>query len=283
MDKVDRYIERVQHLPPAPAVLPELQALFTDPNRDTEHLAELIGCDPSLTAEVLKRCNSAFFRGTEPPADIFEAVSHLGFQEVQYVVTAVTGPHSGSARRIDDVLDTGSQWRHSLLTAQTAAALASQAQHPEGGAFTVGLLHDVGKLIFASIEGQVYRDLIARAGEHGSSLARAEAVAFGATHAEVGARLLTRWGLPTDITLAVLHHHGSPAAAAPFQQLAATLGLADRLAQHLAAGTAASPQLAFDDVEALELLALTAGNVPEVLDEARERFRHVQELLRLPA
>jgi HD-like signal output (HDOD) protein len=52
MDKVDRYIRQVQHFPPAPAVVKQLLELFDDINCDTERLAELIGYDPSLTAEV---------------------------------------------------------------------------------------------------------------------------------------------------------------------------------------------------------------------------------------
>jgi putative nucleotidyltransferase with HDIG domain len=282
MDKVDRYIERVQHLPAAPPVVAQLHGLFADPNRDTERLAELISYDPSLTAEVLKRCNSAFFRGAEPPGNIFEAVSGLGFQEVQYVVSAVTGAHGVSRGRIEDALDVDRLWRHCQMTAVAAAALARQAEDQEAAPFTAGLLHDIGKLVFASLEGPVYKNLLQQAGYSGSALARAEEVALGTTHAELGARLLTRWGLPTNITLAVLHHHGSPAAATPYERLAATLHLANRIAHNLAGDEVTAPELPSSDTEALSLLELTTQAVPAVLEQTQEQFRKIQEGLKAP-
>ena len=75
----DQYIDRVTDLPPAPTVAAELLGLFGDPNQDIDRIVELIGHDPSLTVDILRRCNSALFRGDEPASDMFEAVTRLGF------------------------------------------------------------------------------------------------------------------------------------------------------------------------------------------------------------
>jgi putative nucleotidyltransferase with HDIG domain len=283
MDKVDRYIERVQHLPPAPSVVTQLHGLFADPNRDSERLAELIGYDPSLTAEVLKRCNSAFFRGAEPPGDVFEAVSRLGSQEVQYVVAAVTGTHGASPARIEDTLDAAGLWRHSQITAVAAATLARRQQDPEAAPFTAGLLHDVGKLILACVEGTVYRNLIRQAGESGLGLFKAEETTLGVTHAEIGARLLSRWGLPTNITMAILNHHGSPSAAAPYERLAATVHLANRIAHSMAGDEVAPTEAPAGETQALSLLQMTSAEIPVVVEQTQERYKRVQEILQTSA
>jgi putative nucleotidyltransferase with HDIG domain len=275
MDKVDRYIERVQHLPPAPRVVAQLLALSRDPNRDAERLAELIGYDPSLAAEVLKRSNSAFFRGTEPAADVFEAANRLGLLEVDSVVAAVMGAPTPAAARLESVLDTASLWWHSVATAVAADALADRVQGTEPKAYTAGLLHDLGKLAFAAIEGAAYADLIRQAGPSGAALVRAEEGRLGMTHAEVGARLLARWGLPEDITLAVLYHHRSPAAAAPSEQLAATVHLANHLAHHLAAGPRPESDPAAEIAEVLATLRLAANDLPEVMMQIRERLQRI--------
>lgn len=81
MDKAQQYIGRVTHLPPAPTLLTELLGLFRDPDRDIDRVVDLLSLDPSLTAEILKKCNGAFFGGA-PASDMFEAVSRIGFYEV---------------------------------------------------------------------------------------------------------------------------------------------------------------------------------------------------------
>jgi HD-like signal output (HDOD) protein len=41
-----------------------------------------------LTAETLKRSNSASFRGAERTTDVFEAMSRLGFYELYGIINA---------------------------------------------------------------------------------------------------------------------------------------------------------------------------------------------------
>jgi putative nucleotidyltransferase with HDIG domain len=281
MDKVDRYIEQVQHFPPAPAVLTQLMELFGDINRDAERLAELIGYDPSLTGEIMKRCNSAFFRGAEPTPDVIAAVTRLGFNEVHSVVMTLAGASAVSRARIEGALDAGSLWRHSLRTAMAAGAVANQVREPEGVAATAGLLHDMGKLVLASVEGAAYAELMRRGDASRLGLPHAEEAGLGVTHADVGARLLARWGLPENIIHAVQHHHDSPAAAAPFERLAATVRLANRLAHHMTGGDTYALDPATVDPEAMTQLQLRMEDVPEILERAEQRLRQAQDVLEI--
>ena len=77
MIAIDRYLDRIESLPPAPTVAIQLLELLSDPDRDIDHIVELIKYDPSLTAATLKRCNSGALSGAEPATDMFEAVSRL--------------------------------------------------------------------------------------------------------------------------------------------------------------------------------------------------------------
>jgi putative nucleotidyltransferase with HDIG domain len=281
MDKTDEYIGRVKHLPPAPTAATELLDLFNDPNRDIDRVVDLIGLDPSLTAEVLGRCNSAFLRGAEPASNIFDAVSRLGFYEVYCVVAAVVGARTLSLGRANGPLDKANFWRHSVTTAVAAVALARRVEQPEAVAFTTGLLHDVGKLVFASVEEAAYAGLIRQTGGFGSALAKAEEAQLGVTHATVGARLLARWALPSNIALAVLHHHHSPAAAAPFERLAAIVHLANCLAHFVTDN--APRELAASNPDAMVLLELTAQEVPAVVEEIKEGLQRAEGLLQMMA
>jgi HD-like signal output (HDOD) protein len=68
--------------------------LFRDPDHDIDSIVEFISNDPRLTAETLKRCNQATFRGTERTTDIFEAVNRLGFYELYDIIAASIATHS---------------------------------------------------------------------------------------------------------------------------------------------------------------------------------------------
>jgi putative nucleotidyltransferase with HDIG domain len=283
MDKIDGYIERVKHLPPAPTVVCQLLGLLGDPNRHIDRIVELISYDPSLTAEVLKRCNSVLFRGAEPASDIFEAVSRLGFSEVYRVVVIVVATRALSLAQTQGALKADDLWRHSVTAALAAATLASRVQEAETVAFTAGLLHDVGKLVLASVEPAIYANLVRQAGAFGSALARAEEVSLGVTHADVGARLLVRWGLPAPVTLAVLHHHQPPSTATPFERLAAIVHLANDLAHGLTGTEAPAPDLASSSPDAMRLLELTAEDVGIVVPEIQKGLARLQGLLQTTA
>ena len=81
---------------PSPDTMAAVQLLdlFRDPDRDIDRIVEFISHDPALTAETLRRCNSAQLQGAQPTTDIFEAVSRLGFYELYGLVAAAIGSHT---------------------------------------------------------------------------------------------------------------------------------------------------------------------------------------------
>ena len=281
MDQLDHYIARVQNLPPAPTVAVQLLGLFSDPDRDIDRIVELVSHDPALTAETLKRCNSASFSGAQPAADMFEAVSRLGFYEVYCMVTALIASRTMTQVRAKFSLDATRLWQHAVTTAVTASILARRVAVADTEAFTAGLLHDIGKLIFVSVEGLTYAEMVHKTGGFGASLAAAEEATMGFTHAALGARLLARWGLPGSVCMAVQLHHQAPVAPAEFQRLAATINFANYLAHQIMDGPTHAPLAAEVSPEAMELVELTAKDIPAVIQEIHQGLEQVQGLLQM--
>jgi len=281
IDKADYYIDRVTDLPPAPTVATELLGLFGDPNHDIDRIVELIGHDQSLTANVLRRCNSASFGGDGAASDMFEAVTRLGFYEVYCVVAALIGARAMSLGKAKGGMDVGSLWRHSVVTAVAAATLARRVREAEAVAFTAGLLHDIGKQVFSSAEGATYANLLKQTGAYGRGLADAEQTAFGVSHAVLGAKLLGRWGLPGSVVVTALHHHGSPRLAEPFAQMAATVSLANDLAHQMIDQTPPTPDLASCNPDAVTLLQLSAEDVGPLIEEIQTDLQRVESLLEM--
>ena len=282
MNPADLYIDRVQHLPPAPTVATRLLELLNDPDRDIERIVELISYDPSLTAEMLKRCNSVFFRGTQPSSSLLEAVSRLGFTEVYGLAMALVGSRVLTMLQPGTALDTGKLWRHSVATAVTAATLAARVQEQDLVAFTAGLLHDIGKLVFASAEGTRYGQILGKAGAFGPALVKAERAAFGLTHADLGARLLARWGLPAGITRAVLFHHASPLALTPWEPAVAVVAVANELAHGITGDLPSGTDLSPVQLEALNRLQLSPEDLPTIIEQSEQSLQRVHRLVAVP-
>ena len=279
MDVLDELIEKVPNLPPAPTVAVELLGLFNDPDRDIDRVVQLISHDPSLTAEVLKRCGSAAFGG-RLPTDVFEAVNRLGFYEIYCVVVSVVGTRSMSMAKSTGAFDVGALWLHSVLTAVASSALADECAEESPVAFTTGLLHDIGKLIFASADTARY-SILTRAGNSGRELADREAALFGKNHAALGARLLSRWKLPPQIIVAVLNHHGAPVAAGPFERLAACVNLGNLVAHWKVEGKPSEAELVGSNSAAAKSLGLVPSNWSSIFKRFDRGLTKADSLLKL--
>jgi putative nucleotidyltransferase with HDIG domain len=282
IEMLDRYIGQVRSLPPAPVIATQLLSLFSEADRDIDRIVQLIGLDPSLTAEVLKRCNSASMGLAHPVRDMFEAVFQLGFYEVYCIVVSSVGARTVSILQAEGGLNTEDLWQHSVATAVAAATLAKRAQEIEAMGFTAGLLHDIGKLVLASLERVGYANLVRDAAATGIPLVAAEEASFSFNHADLGARLLERWNLPVNVYEAVRHHHACENAEGPTQPLPAIVGLANDLAHQILAETEDDAVLSDSATEALGFLHLTEADVAALRSETRHALQQVEALLHLP-
>ena len=268
-------LDRITKLPPAPGVATELLGLFSDPNIDIDRVIDLIRRDSSLTANVIKMCNTAHFRGAEPSNDIFEAVTRLGFYDVYRVVAALLGARAMAMWKTKGGLNINDLWRHSVASAIAAGKLAKRTDESEAAAYTAGLLHDIGKLVFASVEGARYADLAHEAKKTGTSLRDAERAAFGVDHALVGEQLLVRWGLPESLTQSVGLHDEPPQIGQPFGRLTAIVQIASDLAEQAGPGgprAQVGPSL---HPAAMELLGITEEDMPALIAEIQAGLQQV--------
>jgi putative nucleotidyltransferase with HDIG domain len=283
MQLADQYLDRVGHLPPAPTIANQLLGLFNEPDRDLDRVVQLISHDPSLTAEVLKRCNSAVFCGAEPASDMFEAITRLGFYEVYCVVTALIASRALTIAPKTSALDIGKYWEHSVITAVAASSLARRAEQPDAVAFTAGLLHDVGKLILAAVEPVAYGKILQTAGCNHAALVEAEIAQFKVSHAMVGAQLLARWKLPSSVVAPVLQHHEAAPALQPFVPLWAAVRLGDGIAHSLKDSSVNLMEASGEDFRAMSILGVSPDQLPDILAEIADGLKGVEALFQIAA
>jgi putative nucleotidyltransferase with HDIG domain len=204
-------INKVKNLPPISQAALKLVSLLEQASISNDEVVQVIKCDNVLTAKLLRACNSPYFGLEEPVSSVDQAVLMLGHQQILHIVltlafgSAMVVPLPGYAVEASEL------WQHSLITATAAEIVAAEAYDlnvEAPVAFTVGLLHDIGKLVMSQaikpeIQAEI-RDLIEK---QQCSRSEAEKVVLGTDHGEVGACLLQSWRLPDEVIEAVLNHH----------------------------------------------------------------------------
>jgi HD-like signal output (HDOD) protein len=207
-ERLDRDLAAMDQLPSLPGVVSTLLTMLNDPRSSMQDLGQALREDPPLTARVLRLANSPVYGGGARILSVADAIMRMGVLEVQNLIMSVGLLRSLQRGRAD--LDYRAFWTHWFTVATATEALSRLAPVPgeqDGGAFTVGLLHDIGRFVLA---GFYPADAAAVQGERARrrlSLLAAEHRALGMDHAEIGRRLAERWGLPEPIVAGLAHHH----------------------------------------------------------------------------
>jgi len=196
-------LDDVDELPTQAASLSELLAILDDPDCRRRDVLATMQRDPGMVARTLKVANSSYFGLPGRVSSLDRAVTVLGLAMLRTAVLAGVIPEL-----FPDVPD------ELVSDVQHRGLLASMLLRSQGGAHaatasTAAILMDVGQLVLAAQDPDGYLDL-AEAGP-ASALPAREFARYGASHAQVGARLLAVWGLPAEIVDAVgLSHTAVP-------------------------------------------------------------------------
>ena len=254
-DALFRDLARLKELPPAPQTLGAIWNALGQGGSSATSVADVLQRDPALSAKVLRLANSAYFGLPRPASEVRTACVLLGFDTIRAMAVGVAALDTLSAK-VGRGLNLEAFWRHSLGVATAAQSLARHAGVDAGTAFCAGILHDVGKLVLATMSPSRYADL--------DSLApvdrAAEVLAFGADHAEAGSWLGTRWHLPDEIVTAIRTHH---LPAAQMGRWGALIHVADRIAHGAPASPGSAPPEPPED-EILALLPVDAATLHAV-------------------
>ena len=280
ISKLDEYINRVQHFPPAPQILAQLLLLLGKPDIDSGRMVDLIAYDPGLTAKLLQVSNSAAFAGSNPVADLQEAVTRIGFRRICQIVAAFSGSRALSMGKKGDDAEGAELWKHSVVTAVAAELIARDCGVDESLAFTAALLHDIGKAVLAEGLGQQYSQVVEEAAEQQQSLLEAEKKVLGVQHAEIGGRLLARWKFPASLVAGVWFHH-HPATAEPHHKLASCVYLGNLIAYVIGDGNGRNPLALRARSLALDILGVEGNALPGYMAQTYENYATVDAFIRM--
>ncbi len=201
----------LRDLPPLPSVVLDLVESLGHEELGAAQYAAKISRDQALAAKTLRLANSAFYGRGRQVRSVAEAIGVLGLRTVRGVVTAA-GLASGFRRHPG--FDHDAFWRHSIASALCAQALADELRRDDADlAFTVGLLHDIGRLALASAFAPAYAEADRWRRDKDCHACDAERAVLGIDHAEVGGLIARQWNFAPAIVDAIREHHAPQDAA----------------------------------------------------------------------
>jgi putative nucleotidyltransferase with HDIG domain len=274
-------LAKVRDLPPVSVAGLKLAGLLNQPEIGNDDVVRVVKADTVLTAKLLRVCNSPAIAPEEPISSIDHAVLMLGHRQIFEMVTALAFRGLLSIPVTAYALEAEGLWRHSLLAATAAEMVVAEGASltmDRATAYTLGLLHDIGKLVTNQFLDRPSMIAIRHELAQGMPLVQAEREVLGTDHAEVGAGLLYLWRLPAEfVDAAALHHRP---VCDPRPQASALVWYADLLA-HRAAKAQPGLHAPGSDTEAEVLDALDA--TPQALDDLLGRvdqaFERTGELM----
>ena len=180
---------------------------LNDPNASMADIAETVGMDPVFSARVLAVANSPYFSVVEQVTSVHHAVMVLGLVNLKTLYFReyfrMLGSGDGRVKHVRQDI-----WAHLALAAVCSSHVAEAVAgvEPET-AYTIGLLHDVGKFPVLNLplsvsESRELFTLLRGAGY----LAREDELA-GVNHAMVGRMACEVWKFPDLVTRTISRHH----------------------------------------------------------------------------
>ena len=239
-------LKTIEVMPPLPQQAIRILKELNSENSSARSVAELAGQDPVLAAGILRTANSAAYSTGTPIVGVQEGIAHLGFSAVRSLMLRLkldSGATDAATATAQEEL-----WTHGMAVSQIGEVLAVKYGADRQLCSTLGLLHDLGKLVTLRGPAEL-RAKLAEPGPAGEGEIARERRVLGADHADIGAYVAGLWQLPPDIVEGIRFHHGPhlmpDTFSADLRKATAVVNVSNQLSKYLHAYS--------DDIEICEI------------------------------
>jgi HD-like signal output (HDOD) protein len=260
-------ILKMEDLPILPNIISKVMKIIDNPYSNADHLTALISMDQSLTVKTLKLANSAYYGFPREIVTVTEAVVVLGFLTVRNLILTSTLYNIFVNENEEREFDRRKFWKHSVATAICARLIVSTTvpgQKEEEEAFTLGILHDVGKVFLdTNYHDQFMKILKENRKNRKEPFYETEKRLNGIEHGEIGAMIVDRWNLPENFIEPIKYHHYPQLAVDKF--MTCVLHVSDIISKYSVASYDGTNVLSQINVDAIAALKLTEENIKTIV------------------
>lgn len=202
-DPVDALIKSIR-IPPRPSLLADLQRALAGGEPSPDAIAHIVARDVGMAGALLKLANSSFYGGKRTAKSVEQAIMFLGMNQVAALMTGLLAREAipaNSGALVDF-------WDVSTRRAQAMVYLSRRLRIGEPDvAHTFGLFCDTGVPLMMDRFPGYAATFEAAAADTVRPFTALEDDRHSANHAAVGCLLARNWGLSSDVSWAILHHH----------------------------------------------------------------------------
>ena len=208
MSNVRRILKKVQQLEPIPIVVHKVLALAGDSQSSLQDMVHLVEHDASITANLLKSCNSAYLGLPVKVDSVHQAVTLLGLQQVVELVLSQNLSADLQKAQTGYRLAKGDLWKQSVATAMVARTLAERRDLFNLPAiYTAALLKDIGKVVLNEYVADKLDKIKEMVSSQGITFLEAEKACIGMDHATLGGIIAKEWNFSSHMIFMIQHHH----------------------------------------------------------------------------
>jgi HD-like signal output (HDOD) protein len=268
LNAIERRLKRGNlRLPPAPKIAMRIRQLLTA-NAEITEVIDLFKQDPTISTKLVTISNSVIYGGVTKNTDVGQAVRRLGIDRTVEVVMSIccrgyfVTNHPAYNKLVEDL------WWHSLACAHATEMVARhQGWRGAEDLFSLGLLHDIGKLMLIQVAADLQHPKKSEMAIRFDELQSMMAI----HHRRYGARVLKIWGYSKAFVSLIDHHRSKeePPSASGGQVLHQSDLLARAAGFELATGNPAElsdalEQLGYDGRLQADLTARIAARMGEL-------------------
>lgn len=243
LDELIALIKKTDSIPTLPKILSKISKEIDNENFSIKNIGELMSRDVSLAARILKIVNSPFYGFPQRIYNINHAIVLLGTNVLKSIIIS-TSVFTVMKKTMAGLSE------HSLFCAFTAKNIAACINRRENckdnktkkikiidtdNMFSAGLLHDIGKIIIATVFKDDFKKILEIAEKSKKPLVNIEHDILNISHEQLGYMLLKEWNIPSSIYIPIKYHHNIHLAD-DFKVETAILSLADFLTKALGIG-----------------------------------------------
>jgi HD-like signal output (HDOD) protein len=205
---IEELVSEISELVSLPEVYLKIRELMDDPKSSINDFAIVVNTDPGLLALVLKIVNSAFYGFAGQIKNIKRAVNLIGIGQLHDLVLSLSAVDA--LELSNDIEELSTFWQRSIYCGVLARLIADKLHLREAGSlFTVGLLHEIGRLILFMKYPEESSIAVMQADKEMLSLTEVEKIIFGTDYSKLGQALMEEWNLPIKFQR-ITEYHTTP-------------------------------------------------------------------------
>lgn len=203
-------LEDPANFPSLPDICHQIGEAVESPESSFEDIARVIESDAELSARLLSLANNAFYSYPITVANVPDALSVIGLQQIKNLALALSLPRALKRQLELPTFPVEAFWKHSVAVGLCARIIALDLREANTERhFLAGFLYKVGRLLIAARFPEEHARIERRVQQEDAPRHAIEQDALGFTSAEVVAAALAHWQLPGNV-VELARHHAKP-------------------------------------------------------------------------